>query len=111
MSKFIPGSDGESRNTAQPRLSRLYKIARSLLSPKVMKSKRIFLILFLPALLGLISSVIATKQDSESKRKSIEADQVPNWSRQDMNFFLHGSMSTEVVPEAVLRAFIHNYPD
>jgi len=28
-----------------------------------------------------------------------------------MNFFLHGSMSTEVVPEAVLRAFIKTYPD
>src|SRR5450432_1723689 len=111
MSKFIPGSDGESRNTAQPRISRLYKIARSLLSPKVMKSKRIFLILFFPALFCLISSVIATKQDPELKRKSIKADQVPNWSRQDMNFFLHGSMSTEVVPEAVLRAFIHTYPD
>ena len=28
-----------------------------------------------------------------------------------MDFFLHGSMSTEVVPEAVLRAFIKTYPD
>lgn len=37
--------------------------------------------------------------------------QVPAWSRQDLDFFLHGSMSTEVVPEAVLRAFIRTYPD
>ena len=28
-----------------------------------------------------------------------------------MDFFLHGSMSTEVIPEAVLRAFIKTYPD
>jgi len=28
-----------------------------------------------------------------------------------VNFFLHGSMSTEVAPEAVLRAFIKTYPD
>jgi hypothetical protein len=37
--------------------------------------------------------------------------QVPSWSNDDLNFFLHGSMSTEVVPEAVLRAFIKIYPD
>ena len=28
-----------------------------------------------------------------------------------MDFFLHGSMSTEVVPETVLRALIKTYPD
>ena len=37
--------------------------------------------------------------------------QVPTWSEDDLKFFLHGSMSTEVVPEAVLRAFIKTYPD
>ena len=37
--------------------------------------------------------------------------QVPAWSRGDLDFFLHGSMSTEVAPEAVLRAFIRIYPD
>ena len=40
-----------------------------------------------------------------------ETVQTPSWSRHDMAFFLHGSMSTEVVPETVLRAFIHAYPD
>src|SRR5207245_10479865 len=40
-----------------------------------------------------------------------DTQQVPNWSNEDLNFFLHGSMSTEVVPEAVLRAFIKTYPD
>ena len=29
---------------------------------------------------------------------------VPTWSRPDMDFFLHGSMSTEMAPERVLRA-------
>jgi hypothetical protein len=37
--------------------------------------------------------------------------QVPTWSQGDLDFFLHGSMSTEVIPEAVLRAFIKTYPD
>src|SRR5437868_8909850 len=32
-------------------------------------------------------------------------------SAEDLDFFLHGSMSTEVVPERVLRAFIKIYPD
>ena len=37
--------------------------------------------------------------------------QVPDWSSADLEFFLHGSMSTEFVPEAVLRAFMRAYPD
>lgn len=41
----------------------------------------------------------------------IAKQQVPSWSKDDLNFFLHGSMSTEVVPESVLRAFIKTYPD
>lgn len=37
--------------------------------------------------------------------------QVPNWSKDDLDFFLHGSMGTEIFPEPVLRAFIKTYPD
>ena len=37
--------------------------------------------------------------------------QVPTWSADDAKFFLYGSMSTEVVPEPVLTAFIKIYPD
>ncbi|HEY2993884.1 MAG TPA: hypothetical protein VGM22_13785 [Methylomirabilota bacterium] len=37
--------------------------------------------------------------------------QVPTWSADDRAFFLHGSMSAEMVPERVLRAFIAVYPD
>src|SRR6185369_9071481 len=48
---------------------------------------------------------------SPMKSGSIETAQVPGWSRQDLEFFLHGSMSTEVVPETVLRAFIRAYPN
>ena len=44
-------------------------------------------------------------------RTDIAHEQVPSWSKDDLNFFLHGSMSTEVFPEDVLRAFIETYPD
>jgi processive rubber oxygenase RoxA-like protein len=37
--------------------------------------------------------------------------QAPAWSSDDRQFFLHGTMSAEVVPERVLRAFIATYPD
>src|SRR5262245_50268931 len=37
--------------------------------------------------------------------------QVPAWSAADLEYFLHGSMSTEVVPEKVFRAFMKVYPD
>ncbi|HEY2573616.1 MAG TPA: hypothetical protein VGH65_06095, partial [Verrucomicrobiaceae bacterium] len=37
--------------------------------------------------------------------------QVPTWSREDLTFFLHGSMSTEFIPESVLRAFFKTYPE
>ncbi len=47
----------------------------------------------------------------DDKPGRIDIQQVPTWSEQDMKFFLHGSMSTEVVPEPVLRAFIKIYPD
>jgi hypothetical protein len=37
--------------------------------------------------------------------------QAPTWSAADLEFFLHGSMSTEVVPERVFAAFRGIYPD
>jgi hypothetical protein len=46
-----------------------------------------------------------------SRSAADENPQVPTWSKEDLQFFLHGSMSTEVVPEPVLRAFIKAYPD
>src|SRR5438105_1292794 len=44
-------------------------------------------------------------------RTGIDTGQIPKWSADDLDFFLHGSMSTEVVPEPVLRTFIKIYPD
>jgi hypothetical protein len=49
--------------------------------------------------------------DSPRQSAAAQASQVPAWSRCDLSFFLHGSMSTEVVPETVLRAFITAYPE
>src|SRR5262245_40171605 len=41
----------------------------------------------------------------------VAAAQVPAWSSDDLAFFLHGSMSSEMVPERVLLAFAAAYPD
>jgi Cytochrome c len=49
--------------------------------------------------------------DTASYNGKIAQQQVPSWSQEDLNFFLHGSMSTEVFPEPVLRAFFKIYPD
>jgi hypothetical protein len=52
------------------------------------------------ALLLLNASVQAT-----------DSRQVPTWSSDDMKFFLHGSLGTEVIPEKVLDAFRATYPE
>ncbi len=57
------------------------------------------------------SLLYSAATDSASYNAKIAQQQVPSWSKEDLNFFLHGSMSTEVVPESVLRAFIKTYPD
>lgn len=41
----------------------------------------------------------------------VDESQVPDWSKQDLNFFLHGSIGTEAVPVWVLTAFRACYPD
>jgi hypothetical protein len=59
-------------------------------------------------------SMLFAEQPAEqtaSAPQRIAIEQVPNWSHDDMKFFLHGSMSTEIFPERVLRAFIKTYPD
>lgn len=57
------------------------------------------------------NAISAPKPPDLSLNVDISRQQAPGWSKDDLNFFLHGSMSTEVVPEAVLRAFIKTYPD
>ena len=54
------------------------------------------------------SIALALDEDSGALDGS---DQVSAWSKDDMRFFLHGSMSTEVFPEHVLQAFRATYPD
>src|SRR2546423_4897565 len=55
--------------------------------------------------------ISATVENASPVRTDIARAQAPSWSKDDLNFFLHGSMSTEVFPEPVLRAFIKTYPD
>ena len=60
-----------------------------------------------------MAAMVTTPYSSADQKKTsgIDTAQIPKWSADDLNFFLHGSMSTEVVPEPVLRAFIQTYPD
>jgi len=53
----------------------------------------------------------AAEDSGRYNKIDIARQQVPSWSKEDLNFFLHGSMSTEVFPEPVVRAFIKTYPD
>src|ERR1041385_1519643 len=61
---------------------------------------------------ALLSNNLATAQSVVLNGDSARAHnpQVHTWSWEDRQFFFHGSMSTEVVPEAVLKAFIRIYP-
>jgi hypothetical protein len=59
----------------------------------------------------LAIAVAATVTLAAPRNAKIDKAQIPKWSADDLEFFLHGSMSTEVVPERVLRAFIKIYPD
>lgn len=68
--------------------------------------KRILSVLAVVA--GAVTIAAASDQPAKAK---IDPGQIPKWSAEDLEFFLHGSMSTEVVPERVLRAFIKIYPD
>ena len=60
--------------------------------------------------LCVTAATVSVAADQPAPAK-IDPAQIPKWSADDLNFFLHGSMSTEVVPERVLRAFIKIYPD
>ena len=81
--------------------------------PGMKPSTRLGVLMGLILLVFLASRATSTKQSRAEfiTNDSVARAQVPSWSQQDMDFFLHGSMSTEAVPEAVLRAFIKIYPD
>ena len=61
--------------------------------------------------MGVVVSVLScaqlgnrsfTKNRSDPAAGEVAGSQTPSWSSEDMAFFLHGSMSTEFVPETVL---------
>src|ERR1700748_446577 len=56
------------------------------------------------------ATFVAAATDQPAKPK-IDPAQIPKWSADDLDFFLHRSMSTEAVPARVLRASIIIYPD
>ncbi len=66
---------------------------------------------WLSVLTVLVALADATATRTAFTVSGINRAQVPKWSGADLEFFLHGSMGTEVVPERVLRAFISTYPD
>ena len=63
------------------------------------------------AILAIAVGVHAASNQPSTPKTGTDTAQIPKWSAEDLDFFLHGSMSTEVVPEPVLRAFIKIYPD
>src|SRR5438876_11723244 len=76
-----------------------------------MKVRPMFTATIVAAAVAGGSLLYSAATDSGTTNTKIAEQQVPSWSKEDLNFFLHGSMSTEVVPEPVLRAFIKTYPD
>src|ERR1044071_7146657 len=69
------------------------------------------LTVFLAALARSVATQAIEQGNVKSKTMSVARAQVPSWSEEDFNFFMHGSMSTEIIPENILRAFIGAYPD
>src|ERR1051325_1747632 len=59
----------------------------------------------------LFAGATAHSAETISTSAKIDIEQVPTWSQDDLKFFLHGSMSTEIFPEPVLRAFCKIYPE
>jgi mono/diheme cytochrome c family protein len=65
----------------------------------------------LPHFGALLAAVAALSTSTSAAEPPGPMAQVPTWSPGDLEYFLHGSMSTEVVPEKVFRAFMRAYPD
>ncbi len=83
--------------------------------PAIMSALRIFQIRFLAlfAIVGMSSCATGpnSRQETVPTPYHVDLTQVPTWSSDDLEFFLHGSMGTEVLPERVLHAFMGAYPD
>src|ERR1043165_366418 len=59
---------------------------------------------------GAFTLSCSTPRPAPAQPLITQSSEVPDWSRDDMQFFLHGSMGTEFVPESILRAFMRTYP-
>ncbi len=59
----------------------------------------------------LVAAVLGGCAQTGGSRHAIDSRQTPGWSADDEEFFLHGSMSAEFVPERVLQAFRATYPE
>src|ERR1043166_4406006 len=68
-------------------------------------------LLSIACVLAAFAPSIVLAEQRPRQDSGIDLAQVPKWSPADLDFFLHGSMSTEVVPERVLQAFMATYPD
>lgn len=53
----------------------------------------------------------APEENPAAKATRVDLEQVPKWSANDMDFFLHGSMGSEFLPVAVHQAFCKTYPE
>jgi hypothetical protein len=68
-------------------------------------------LLLLPFIIRTTNGFAGETDSAKRKPPHPGIAQVPTWSQDDLNFFLHGSMGTEIFPEPVLRALIKTYPD
>ncbi len=71
--------------------------------------RRVLWLTAVPLVIGFLAFLDFEAMAKNSR--STSRAQVPGWSQDDLNFFLHGSMGTEIFPEPVLRAFIKTYPE
>ena len=61
--------------------------------------------------LGLGSLIFGTSAEGGAASRRIDSSQIPTWSPDDLEFFLHGSMGTEVIPVRVFGGFVGAFPD
>src|SRR5262245_26056588 len=57
------------------------------------------------------SAASPTASSAAASASAFSPAQTPSWSADDLEFFLHGSMGTEFLPERVLTAMCATYPD
>src|SRR3954466_7147827 len=61
--------------------------------------------------ISLVGALVSCNTMNNGRTMDVTKGQVPTWSADDTAFYEQGSMSTEVVPEVVLKAFVAAYPD